>query len=166
MILLRLRMSMSVAHRNSAMIICNNNQSVCDVKYFGYSTVPQLGLTCYDPTRQSCLNDTLCYNQYVCGSQCLTEYWSACEKDQTICYSGGFNLNSNEKMYLQACGPQKQCYDSRQSVCLGDNGTLCLIGSQLCSGECYNPQLRFCTTDNGTNHCLIDPSAPGCPIPI
>ncbi|CAF1591301.1 unnamed protein product, partial [Adineta steineri] len=65
----------------------------------------------------------------------------------------------------RVCGPQKQCYDTTTSVCLDyNNGTVCTIGSQLCSGACYNPQSQYCTGGNNTIYCQSNPSSSLCSV--
>ena len=144
-------------------IICNINESVCDVEYSGLLSGSSLGLNCYDTTKGSCLNRRLCDNRYVCGSQCLTDYDSACARNQTVCRGFDYYEYSHGSKQLDLCGSQHQCYDSSIKVCLGNNDTLCSLGNQLCSGVCYNPQLQYCTSENSTAHCLNNPSAPDCP---
>lgn len=146
--------------------ICNNEESVCDVKKTSYFSWHSVGLHCYDPTQQSCLNGTLCYNEHLCGSQCLVDSNSACAKNQTICYGFDHYYYSGGRGYLDLCGPQEQCYDNATTVCLGSKGTICPKGNQLCSDVCYNPQLQYCPSNNSTDPCLKNPSAPECSPPV
>ena len=142
--------------------ICNKNELVCDVTKDNYFSSRSLGLHCYNSSQLICYNGTLCSSQYLCGSQCLTESNSACAKNKTICYGfyyGSYNRNGR---YLDVCGPQQKCYDNSTSVCLGNDGILCPIGSALCSGMCYNPQLQYCAGDNSTTYCLNNFSTPDC----
>ncbi|CAF1226553.1 unnamed protein product [Didymodactylos carnosus] len=115
------------------------------------------GLKCYNSSVFNCLNNTLCSPYYGCGTQCRTNYNSACANDnQTIC--DGFDYY-NFNVYV--CGTQKQCYDNTISVCVNNN-TVCPIGNQLCSGVCYNPQTQYCTGGNNTIYCLNNPSSSSC----
>ena len=139
-------------------LICNNNDLVCDIQYYsasdGFSTRP----ACYDPSWVTCLNTTLCLNYLTCGTQCITDYNSACANNQTIC--PGYDAHLYYDFYkdrLDVCGPQQQCYDKAGGVCLGDNGIICPIGNQLCSGLCYDPQLQYCASGNNTIYCLNNP---------
>ena len=149
-------------HNNTK--VCNSDQLVCDVKTNSSLTPVPLGLTCYDPTRFNCSGDTLCYSQYACGTQCLSDYNSSCASDgQTIC--SGFNLWAYlwyGSYYLNVCGGQKRCYDNRTSFCMDNNGTVCPIGSQICSGLCYDPQSQYCTDVNYSIYCLSNPSSSNC----
>lgn len=137
--------------------ICNNSQSGCDVKtsndFLGDNgriliEFAPFGPTCYDSSVLNCLNDSLCYDAQVCGTQCLNDQYSVCVNNETICY--GFFY---EHPYNKVCGPQQKCYDSSINVCLGD-GIVCPIGNQLCSGECYNPELEYCIIDDSTTGSL------------
>ncbi|CAF3916610.1 unnamed protein product, partial [Rotaria sp. Silwood1] len=59
----------------------------------------------------------------------MATYPSTCVNNQPICQGYDYwNRNVN------LCGSQQQCYHNTTSVCLGDNGTLCPIENQLCSG--------------------------------
>lgn len=133
--------------------ICNIDELVCDVKKAGsFFSGASLGLNCYNPSQRSCSNGTLCYKEHLCGSQCLVDGYSACVKNETIC-SGFYYYyyhGPGARRYLDVCGSQKLCYDNSTHICLGENGVLCPIGSQLCSGVCYNPQLEYCTLEDST----------------
>ena len=143
--------------------ICNNDQLVCDIKYYTAPHWFPLGPTCYNPSQYSCYNNTLCQNYLTCGMQCVNDYNAACANNQTICPGfdpGLYYYFHNDR--LDVCGPQQQCYDNTLSVCLGDNGTVCPIGYQLCSGECYNPQSQYCAGGNNTIFCINNPSEKNC----
>lgn len=145
--------------------ICNNDQSVCHVTKYSVFLFQPLGHICYNTSQLNCHDGVLCSNDTFCGSQCLTARYSACTKDETICYGfDDWNLNPGRR-YLDACGPEQKCYDSATSVCLGDSA-VCPIGSALCSGACYNPNLQSCAGDNSTIYCFNNSSAPdyGCYI--
>ncbi|CAF1312669.1 unnamed protein product [Adineta steineri] len=144
--------------------VCSTGESVCNVKYTGGYSSYSLGLTCYNPSLSKCYNNTLCNTQYACGTQCLTDYYSSCANNQTIC--SGFYYYSYYpygNTAVMVCGPNQTCYDNSASVCIG-NGTLCSIGSQLCNGVCYNPQSQYCIGGNNTIYCTSNPSSPNCPI--
>ena len=147
-------------------IICNNGELVCDVQDYSYylERFPY-GLTCYNSSRMICSNKTLCSNPYSCGSQCYSSYYSACVNNETICQGPQFYIWSSNPN-AQLCGLQKKCYDNSTSVCMDSNGTLCSIGSQLCSGVCYNPRSQYCTGGNNTIYCLNNPSSSNCPPPV
>ena len=129
--------------------ICNNHESVCIVKGYNYLTFSWPGVNCYNPSQLYCLNHTLCEHRFLCGAQCITNYSTTCVNNQTLC-PGFFHWNRN----VNLCGSKQQCYDNRTSVCLGNNDTVCPIGSQLCSGMCYNPQIQYCSGGNNTIYCL------------
>lgn len=146
--------------------ICNNDQLVCDVKHFSDILQPSFrvpvvdpmyGLSCYDPSVLRCLSNALCYRYDTCGTQCLTQPQTFCVNNQAICpfYTP---IPGN----IEACGPQQECYDTYDSVCLGNPGIVCPIGHEFCSGVCYNPQLEYCSINNSTIDCLKNPSAPSC----
>ena len=138
--------------------MCNNGEAVCNATapLWPYYTAP--GLTCYNSSQSVCSNNSLCDRYYSCGSQCLPTYYTACANNQTIC-SGFYQWNTNVK----TCGSQQQCYDVTNSTCV--NGTtVCSLGSQLCSGLCYNPQSQYCVGGNNTIYCLSNPSSPNCPL--
>ena len=139
--------------------ICNNNESVCIVKGYNYFLRSPYGANCYNASRLNCFNNKLCYHRYSCGAQCMTNYYTVCVNNETLC-PGFYYWNRN----VNVCGSRKQCYDNRRSVCLGVNGTLCPIGSQLCSGICYNPQTQYCVGGNNTIFCLKNPSSSDCPV--
>ena len=144
--------------------ICNNDQLVCDVQINNSLSNFPLGLTCYNSSDFICVSNTLCYQGYLCGTQCLNHSNSVCANDnQTICH--GFSIWSphwHGPNYVSVCGPKKQCYDSRTSVCL-NNSTVCPIGNQLCSDSCYDPQLQDCIGVNYTIYCISDPLSSNCP---
>ena len=148
-------------------LICNNNELICNITIYDSISYYPLGLRCYDPSRLSCTDGTLCYKVYLCGSQCLTNFNSTCAKNHTICdgfvYYYYYPFGDR---YLDLCGPQQQCYDNTTSACLGDNGVVCPIDSQLCSGVCYNPKFQYCVAENGTIYCLDNPSSSDCLPPV
>ncbi|CAF1129700.1 unnamed protein product [Adineta steineri] len=113
-----------------------------------------------------CSNATLCAYQYSCGNQCYSNYQSACVNNETICINSLYNVYGiNYQQTARVCGPQKQCYDITTGVCLDyNNGTVCAIGSQLCSGACYNPQSQYCTGGNNTIYCQSNPSSSLCSV--
>ncbi|CAF4214257.1 unnamed protein product, partial [Rotaria socialis] len=110
---------------------------------------------CYNASQLKCLNNSLCPPNASCASQCL-QYNQGCANNRTIC-SGFYYWNIN----LQVCGAQ-QCYDPTNTVCLGNNGTVCPIGSQLCSGSCYFAQGEYCVGGSNTVYCLNNPSSLNC----
>ena len=94
----------------------------------------------------------------------VNEYYIACAKNHSLC--PGLHAWSYYNYYqdrLDVCGPQQQCYDNTVSICLGDNGTVCSIGNQLCSGVCYDPRFQYCIGGDNTIYCLNNPSEPNCP---
>ena len=139
--------------------ICNNNESVCVVKGYNYLWRSPRGANCYNSSQLNCINNTLCQDRYLCGTQCMTNYYTACVNNQTLC-PGFYYYNRN----VNLCGSKQQCHDNTTSVCLGNNGTVCPIGSQLCSGLCYNPRTQYCSGGNNTIYCLNNPSSPDCPV--
>ncbi len=144
-------------------IICNNGELVCDVEHYSPGASVLFGSTCYNSSQSSCRNNTLCYPQYSCGTQCLHGLTAVCVNNQTICY--GFYISSYYP-YTNAtvgiCGPQKRCYSTTASICLGNSSTVCPIGNQLCSGVCYNPQTQYCISGNYTIYCLNNSSSSNC----
>jgi hypothetical protein len=142
-------------------LVCNNGDSVCDVRNYGSMSLYTFGLTCYNSSQTTCWNQTLCWKQYTCGSRCYTNFNSACVNNATICQGNQYSLGSPNPN-ARVCGPQKQCYDSSTSVCIDNNGTVCAIGSQLCSGLCYNPQSQYCIGGNNTIYCLSNPTSSNC----
>ena len=143
--------------------VCNNGESVCDVKTNSYFSSFPLGATCYNSSQYICGNNTLCYTQYSCGTQCLLDYNSVCANNRTVCSGFYFWNYYYSNRYLDTCGPQQTCYDNTTSICLDSNGTVCPVGSQLCSGLCYNPQSQYCTGGNNTIYCINNPSSWNCP---
>ena len=110
--------------------ICNNNESVCIVKGYNYFLRSPYGANCYNASRLNCFNNTLCYHRYSCGAQCMTNYYTVCVNNETLC-PGFYYWNRN----VNICGSRKQCYDNATSVCV--NGTtLCPKSySRLCAGN-------------------------------
>ncbi|CAF2103954.1 unnamed protein product [Rotaria magnacalcarata] len=108
-------------------------------------------LTCYNSSQSICSNNTLCYPQYSCGTQCLLDYNSVCVNNRTIC-TGFYFWSYYYANNVNLCGPQQICYDNTTSVCL--NGTTVCPGlnGRLCGATCYNPNSQTCT--NGTIRCI------------
>ena len=147
-------------HNNT--LVCNNGESVCDVRNYGAFSWYPFGLTCYNSSQMTCWNQSMCPKQYSCGSRCHLSYNSACVNNETIC-QGNYYYVLSPNVNARVCGPQKQCYDNSTSVCMDNNGTICAIGSQLCSGVCYNPRSQYCINGNNTIYCLNNPTASNCP---
>ncbi|CAF1530802.1 unnamed protein product, partial [Adineta steineri] len=103
---------------------------------------------------------------FSCGNQCYSSYQSECVNNETICINSRyFVYDTISQQTARVCGPQKQCYDITTDVCLDyNNGTVCAIGSQLCSGACYNPQSQYCTGGNNTIYCQSNPSSSLCSV--
>lgn len=130
-------------------IICKKGQSVCDLKDYWYPDVISIGLACYDPSSTICYNNELCDPYYLCGTRCGS-YYSICINDTLCTLNSLFDGSPSEQMDI--CGPQQQCYDARESVCL--NGTIVCDGlnAQLCGINCFKPDVQICV--NGTVQCL------------
>ena len=143
-------------------LVCNNGESVCDVRGYAPMSPYSSGRVCYNSSQMTCWNHTICSRQYSCGSRCYTTFNSACVNNETICQGSQYWI----PYYFptaRVCGPQKQCYDTSTSVCMENIGTVCAIGSQLCSGVCYNPQSQYCINGNNTIYCLSNPTSSNCP---
>ena len=134
-------------------MICKNGELICDVQNYNYMEWFPYGLRCYNSSQMKCSNKTLCAKQYSCGSQCYSDYNSACVNNETICQGPQFYIWSSNPN-AQVCGSQKKCYDNSSSMCMDNNGTVCRIGSQLCSGVCYNPQSQYCIGENNSKYLL------------
>ena len=118
---------------------------------------------CYNPSTHGCFDNEVCERHLACGGHCINDPYTACAHNQTRCpgfFAWGYYTYFSDK--LDVCGPQQQCYDNRQSVCF-DGTTVCSVGSQLCSGACYDPRFQYCVGGNNTIFCLANPSAPNCP---
>jgi hypothetical protein len=138
--------------------VCNNGEAVCNATVSYWPPYITSGLTCYNSSQRACSNNTLCELYYSCRSRCLPDYNTACANNQTLCPGYGY-WNTN----MRVCGSQQQCYDMTNSSCV--NGTtVCSIGSDLCSGLCYNPQAQYCVGGNNTIFCLNNPASANCPF--
>ena len=123
-------------------------RTLSTVTAIGKSFYFSFNLTCYNSSQFVCSNNTLCYPQYACGSRCLTDYNSVRVNKLTICSAfNSFNYYYTDR-YVNVCGLRETCYDNTTHVCLGSNGTVCSIGSQLCSGLCNNPKSQYCIRGN------------------
>ena len=139
--------------------ICYNDQLICDLQYYtdtdGFVSRP----TCYNPSASNCYNNTLCEKYLICGTRCLNLFSEVCVNNQTVCQSDdAYWYNTDARDSFDICGPQQQCYEKTQSVCVGDNDTICPIGNEACFGVCYNPQLQYCARGNNTIYCINNPS--------
>ena len=145
---------------NPDLRICVNGTIACRYPCYVDSSPDPV---CYNPSTHVCSDNKLCELYLSCGGQCVNDFFIACAKNQTRC--PGFHAWSYYYYYsnrLDVCGPQQQCYDNTMSVCL--NGTMiCSIGSQFCSGVCYDPHFYYCEGGNNTIYCLANPSSPNCP---
>lgn len=141
--------------------ICGKNEQVCDVKKTLDFVSVSLGPNCYDPSRYTCFESIFCPTQFVCNSQCLDKEDSICVNNEVVCNGFIYLAFDGLTERLALCGPERKCYDSGRNVCLGDSGTLCPIGNQLCSGVCYDPQSFICLGDNSTIYSLnVSSTAP------
>ena len=139
-------------------IICNNGELVCDVQIYSQYDGSSPGYHCYDASQMNCYNNTLCRPEWSCGAACFITYPSKCANNEIICIGFGYWSNVN------VCGTQQICYDTGAHVCLDDNGTLCPIGNQLCSGVCFDPRSQYCLGGNNTIFCLENPSSSDCTV--
>lgn len=134
--------------------VCNIGELVCDIKTNGSFSPFPLGLTCYNSSSFICSRDMLCNLWFTCGEQCLNDTHSVCANDnRTICYgSHSWSGDLYVRGYVDVCGPENQCYDTRTSICLGGI-TICEgLHASLCGGSCFNPEKQTCI--NNTIQCI------------
>ncbi|CAF1265017.1 unnamed protein product [Adineta steineri] len=132
--------------------VCSTGESVCNVKYSGGFSSYSLGLTCYNSSLSKCYNNTLCNTQYACGTQCLTDYYSSCANNRTICSGFYYYSYYYNNPAVMVCGPNQTCYDNSTSVCLNQTTVCSGLNSRLCGSNCYNPDTQIC--GNGTIRCI------------
>ena len=145
--------------------ICNVGELVCDVNNsYSYIDWHASGLTCYNSTYYICLNHSICSLSWKCGDQCITDSDIVCANDnRTLCYGlGSWWAYGYASEFIGVCGSQRQCYDIRRSACLGENGIVCPIESELCSNVCYNLESQTCINVNDSVYCISNRSSTDC----
>ncbi|CAF1395148.1 unnamed protein product [Didymodactylos carnosus] len=143
--------------------ICKLTQQPCTISDYPY-------LTCYDPSYQVCLNQTMCNTSTLCGNpgQCVPG-GDACVDNTTICPtsidSGEWQNPASVKLCNGTCyriSVQKcinestiecvancgnQCYNETKRQCF-NNATLCDLTDSICGLTCYDPKYQVCLNNN------------------
>lgn len=99
-----------------------------------------------------CSNNTLCYNLSACAGKCLTDQYSVCVENRTVCQGFNFFSYYNTNRSVKLCGSNQVCYDNTTYTCVNGTTLYPVINTRLCGSICYNPLTANCT--NGVIRCI------------